>query len=151
MFNAETFEMKRTGYLSIREAAVRYEVSRAKLHRLVQLGRLQATKDPRDERVTLLKTEDLESLFQFPLYKVEDMEYRAGTQKATESAGRLTAELRDRINGVRGRIAAGGGIAQDSVEIIRQEREKRGQQIDTAAFGNEGEYDTLRGEGDSRS
>ena len=143
--------MKRSGYLSIREAAVRYEVSRAKLHRLVQLGRLQASKDPRDERVTLLRTEDLESLFQFPLYKGEDMKYQAGAHKTTEVAGRLTAELRQRIDGVRGRIAPGGGFAPDSVEIIRQERGNRSRQISDAVFGDEGEYDRYRREGDSSS
>ena len=38
-------EGKRPGYLMIKEAAARYDVSRAKLHRLIGLGRLHTVKD----------------------------------------------------------------------------------------------------------
>ena len=51
--------MKRPGYMTIREASATYSVSRTKVHRLIGVGRLRATKDPRDERVTLIPVEDL--------------------------------------------------------------------------------------------
>jgi hypothetical protein len=123
----------------IREAAVRYGVSRAKLHRLVQLGRLATKRDPRDERVTLLRTEQLETLFRFPSKEAEDMRYRTGaeTENVAEAYGRLTPELRTRIDVLRERISGGRRLPGDSADIIREEREKRSQQVFEAAFGFE--------------
>ena len=56
----------RPGFLTIKEAAVRYQVSRAKLHRLVRAGRVHSEKDPRDERATLLRTEEPGGVFRVP-------------------------------------------------------------------------------------
>ena len=121
--------MKRPGYMMIKEAAARYEVSRAKLHRLVRLGRLRTSKDRRDERITLLRTDDLEELFRFPLGEDEDMEYGTEDTNSTRGAGRLTAEACASMDALRMRIAGGRKLAKDSVDIIREERERRSQQL----------------------
>jgi hypothetical protein len=118
----------------IKEAAARYEVSRAKLHRLVKLGRLQTFKDPRDERATLLRVQDLETLFRFPQEEVEDMGFRTGATADERSAGRLTPELCARMDAMRERISKGRTFP-DSAEIIRKERDKRTLQIEQAAHG----------------
>ena len=123
--------------MMIKEAAVRYSVSRAKLHRLVQLGRLRTAKDPRDERVTLLRTEDVEALFRFPQEEEGDVRYQTGTTDMAEIPGKITPEWRARIDALRERIRARRQFTTDSVEIIREEREKRTQQILRAAFGEE--------------
>ena len=128
--------MRRPGYMIIKEAAVRYGVSRTKLHRLVKQGRLRTSKDPRDERVTLLSTEDVESALGFSGEEGNDMAYI----DSTENAGRLTPELLARMEALRERITARGEFSQDSVEIIREEREKRSRQVYDAVFG-EGRYD----------
>ena len=131
----EGVEQMRKGYLSVKEAAVRYEVSRAKLHRLIQFGRLQTEKDPRDERVTLLRAEELEALFRFPSEEeVEEMSYDTETTYAGEATGRLTAELRAKVDAVRMRVAGGRTLAGESATIIREERERRGRQLYDAAF-----------------
>jgi hypothetical protein len=122
--------------MMIKEAAVRYGVSRTKLHRLVTQGRLRTAKDPRDERVTLLSTEDVESALRFSGEEGNDMAYI----DTTENGGRLTPELLARMAALRGRIAARGKFSQDSAEIIREEREKRSRQVYDAVFG-EGRYD----------
>ena len=134
--------MKRPGYMMVKEAAVRYGVSRAKLHRLVRLGRLQTAKDPRDERATLLRTEDLEALFRFPAKGDEDMSYHTRTTNVMKTSGRLTGEWRERLDALRVRISAGRRFAPDSAEIIRQERERRTRQINRAVFGDEDEGDS---------
>ena len=137
--------MNRPGYIMIREAAARYGVSRAKLHRLVQLRRLKASKDPRDERVTLVRTEDLDQLFRFPLEDNEETMY--STDKSSEaSTGHLTAELCARMDSLRRRVSAGKRFTTESAEIIREEREKRTRQLYDAISGD-GEYDrTLESE-----
>jgi hypothetical protein len=91
-------ERKRPGYLMIKEAAARYDVSRAKLHRLIGLGRLRTVKDPRDERVTLLRTEELEKLFRFGREEETPMEYGTATTHEEHVPGRLTAELRAKMD-----------------------------------------------------
>ncbi len=128
--------MRRPGYMMIKEAAVRYGVSRTKLHRLVTQGRLRTAKDPRDERVTLLSTEDVESVLGFSDGEGNDMAYTDNT----ETAGRLTPELLARITALREQVAARGKLPQDSADIIREEREKRSRQVYDAVFG-EGRYD----------
>lgn len=111
--------------MTIKEAAATYQVSRAKLHRLIRLGRLPTEKDPRDERATLLKAVDLESLFRFSGEEaVEDIRARTGL---------LTAELRARIDALRVRLAAG----EDSVDIIRAARERRSADVYDASAGRE--------------
>ena len=128
--------MKRPGYMMIKEAAVRYGVSRAKLHRLIQLGRLRTAKDPRDERVTLVQTEDVEALFRFPREEeVGDMGYRTGTYDTSEPAGRLTPELTARMDALRMRVSGGRTFPDDSAEIIREERERRNREIERAVSG----------------
>ena len=126
--------MDRPGYMMIKEAAAQYRVSRAKIHRLIQVGRLPTTKDPRDERVTLLKTEDLEALFRFPEEEVEEMGSEAARTEEI-AGGRLTAELAARMDAVRKSVARGRKFS-DSVEIIREEREKRARQVDEAVLGS---------------
>ncbi len=120
--------MKRPGYIMIRETAVRYGVSRAKLHRLVQLGRLEAAKDPRDERVTLLRTEDLDQFFHFPREEGEEMTYPAPRSNEA-GAGRLTPKLRARMDALRNRVSGGKRFTTDGAEIIREEREKRTRRV----------------------
>ena len=131
---AEMRAVKRPGYMMIKAAAVRYSVSRAKLHRLVQLGRLRTAKDPRDERVTLLRTEDVEALFRFTGEEVPEMRYETGNT-GEAAAGRITTELAASMDALRNRISGGRRLPQDSVEIIRKERDKRTQQIEEAIFG----------------
>ena len=121
----------------IKEAAVQYNVSRAKLHRLVQLGRLRATKDPRDERVTLLRSEDVAALFKFPQQEADDMVYRSEADDNTESYGKVTAELAARMDDVRIRVAQDGRLSGDSVDIIREERDRRASEIDGAGVGDD--------------
>ena len=121
----------------IKEAAARYNVSRAKLHRLIGLGRLRTAKDPRDERVTLLRTEELEELFRFGREEASPMEYRTATTHEEHVPGRLTAGLMARMDDLRWRISKGRKSASDSVDIIREEREKRSRQVYRAAFGKE--------------
>ena len=131
----EGVKQQRKGYLSVKEAAVHYEVSRAKLHRLIQFGRLQTEKDPRDERVTLLRAEELEALFRFPSEEdVEEMSYDTRTTNDGEVAGRLTAELRAKVDALRKRAAGGRTLAGESAAIIREERERRGRQLYDTAF-----------------
>ena len=129
--------MKRPGYMMIKEAAVQYNVSRAKLHRLVQLGRLRATKDPLDERVTLLRSEDVEALFKFPQQEGYDVVYRTRSDENGESDGKMTAELAARMDAVRIRVAKGGRMGGDSVDIIREERDRRAREIDGAGVGDD--------------
>jgi hypothetical protein len=126
--------MQRPGYLNVKDAAQRYGVSRAKLHRLIKMGRLRATKDPRDERVTLLRIEEVESLFRFPLNAAQSREFNEAESAGVEP-GRITSEWLAQLDALRERISGGKRLPQDSVEIIREEREKRSQQLYQAVFG----------------
>ena len=129
--------MGRYGYMSIKEAAADYEVSRSKLHRLIQLGRLRTSGDPRDERVTLLRTEDLEKQFQFPIEDIVEIQYRTRKVEAPMPAGRITEEWCSRADTLRMRMRISGGrrLPGDSAEIIRQERLRRDRAVDHATFG----------------
>ena len=129
----------RQGYMSIKEAAVRYRVSRAKLHRMIRHDRLETAKDPRDERATLLRTEDLEALFRFPAEEEEAVTYDRSRAYESAVAGRLTADLRARVDAMRVRIAGGKPLAGDSAAVIREEREKRSRHIEEALGGAGGE------------
>lgn len=124
--------MQRPGYLNLKDAAQRYGVSRTKLHRLIKMGRLRATKDPRDERVTLLRTEEVESLFRFPL---DTGQSRESNEAAAVEPGRITSEWLSQLDALRERISGGKRLPQDSAEIVRQERERRSQQLYQALFG----------------
>lgn len=144
--------MGRPGYMNVKEAAQHYGVSRAKLHRLIRQGRLRTARDPRDERVTLLRAEDLEVLFTFHQEGVSSgigqSEEGPATQPPARRPGQITQELMDRLDALRKRIAAemGGIQDRDSVEIIREERELRSKQLYEAAFGKPEQ----EGSGDSR-
>jgi excisionase family DNA binding protein len=120
------------GFLSIKEAAVQYDVSRAKVHRLIRAGQLRARKDPRDRRVTLLLQDELDRLFDIPEDTTrDDMNY-----ETTETTGRLTSETRARVDALRGRMAARGTArAFDSTAIIRAERERRSVELGGAVVG----------------
>ena len=113
--------------MMIKEVAAKYNVSRAKLHRLVRLGKLQTAKDPRDDRITLLREDEVDALLRFPRGEAADMFNR---DRAGESYGRVTGELAARMDEVRARIAQSGSLRGDSVEIIREERERRVSEID---------------------
>ena len=123
--------MKRPGYMNVKEAARRFDVSRAKLHRLISLGQLQTRNDPRDERVTLLRIEDLEALFRFPI----ERENQTSIADASESSGHLTADSCARMDALRIHAFAGQPLPDDSTNIIRKEREKRCLQIEQAVVG----------------
>ena len=120
------------GFLSIKEAAVQYDVSRAKVHRLIRGGQLRARKDPRDRRVTLLLQDELDRLFDIPEDTTrDDMNY-----ETTETTGRLTSEMRARVDALRGRMAARvGAHVVDSAAIIRAERERRSVELGDAVIG----------------
>ena len=121
----------------IKEATATYGVSRAKIHRLISRGRLTAMDDPRDERVKLLRKEDLEALFQL------GAEERSPVECDTEQAvGRVTSERAARMDTVRERIAASGVKLPDSTMIIREERDRRSQHLYETATG----IDTERSE-----
>ena len=120
------------GFLSIKEAAVQYAVSRAKVHRLIRAGQLRARKDPRDRRVTLLLQDELDRLFDIHEDTTrDDMNY-----ETTETTGRLTSEMRARVDALRGRMAARGTARiVDSAAIIRAERERRTVELGDAVVG----------------
>ena len=73
------------------------------------------------------------------------MVYDTGTGNMAEATGRLSQEWRDRVDGLRMRMSGGEGTRFDSVEIIREHREKRARDVHEAAFG-QGE----EGNGDGR-
>ena len=60
------YTQRKAEYLNIRDAALKYEVSRSKLHRLVHSGQLRVQTDPRDGRTSLLNTAELETFFSAP-------------------------------------------------------------------------------------
>ena len=122
--------MERDGFMMIKEAAATYSVSRAKIHRLIKHGRLTAIEDPRDERVKLLRKEELDALFQ--LYTEEANEVRYDTAQAI---GRITPEVAAGMDAVRERIAASGVRLPDSTGIIREERDKRSRHLYEVAAG----------------
>jgi len=123
----------RKGYLSIKEAAVRYEVSRGKVHRLIQSGRLETQKDPRDRRVTLLRPDELDRLLNLPGNGMgDDMNNEMTSTELKEATGWLTGELRSRVDALRLRVAGRTVGVVDSTAIIREERERRSRELDDA-------------------
>ena len=129
--------MERTGYLMIKEAAALYNVSRGKLHRLVKQGRVRTASDPRDERATLLHIEDLDHLFEFSEEAAREMKYNSWVGSRIEGTGRLTQELADQMDELRKRISGGKRSPVDSVDVIREEREKRSRHLDRVVFGKD--------------
>ena len=126
------YDRRHRGFLSIKEAAVQYAVSRAKVHRLIRAGELRARKDPRDRRVTLLLQDELDRLFDIADDTTrDDMDY-----ETIETTGRLTSEMRARVDALRGRMAARvGSHAADSTAIVRAERERRTTELGDAVVG----------------
>lgn len=138
--------------MSVKEAAARYDVSRAKLHRLVQLGRLNTEKDPRDERVTLLRGDELESLFRFPSEDVQEepaeevsdavdasgtAELETETDDTAGHEGRLTAKLRAQADELRRRVAGRLNPASGSGVMIGEQRDRRGEHLRGVVFGKD--------------
>ena len=126
------YDHRHKGFLTINEAAVQYSVSRAKVHRLIRAGQLRAREDPRDRRVTLLPQDELKRLFEIS----EEMTRGHVNYDTTNTTGRLTAEMRARVDAIRGRMAARGvDRVTDSAAIIRAERERRGAELGDAVIG----------------
>ena len=122
--------------MNIKEAATRYEVSRAKLHRMIRTGRLEAVDDPRDERATLLRADELEALFRFPV------EADVTSEHGARATGVVTAEARARLDAIRARIAPSGRRAEDSVDMVREGRERRSAEVYRASTSaDEGNFD----------
>ena len=122
--------MGRDGFMMIKEAAATYSVSRAKIHRLIRRGRLTAIEDPRDERVKLLRKEDLDALFQLHAEEGDKVGYYAH-----QTIGRITPEVAARMDAVRERIAASGVRLPDSARIIREERGRRSRRLYEVSTG----------------
>ena len=108
-------------YRSIKEAAVAYQVSRTKIHRLVKSGVVRATKDPRDERVTLVNLDDLDTRFLG--------ENAMEMMSMANVVGFATMEKLNTMTAIRERSAV-YGIRSDSTEILRQERDTRSRELD---------------------
>ena len=140
-------------YLNIKEASVQYNVSRGKLHSLINLGHLHTEPDPRDGRARLLSSQELEELFGLtggdPLTEGDTTEGDSLTGGGTTggdsltggdttegdtmykspytayTTGRLTSLARGRLDALRRRVTVTGKRATDSVEIIREMRAER--------------------------
>ena len=123
------YKPRQKSYLNIKEAAAQYEVSRAKLHRMIRDGRLAAIKDSHDERATLVKIDDLDEMFRLP---AEGTMYREISSVVNASVSVLTAERAARMDELRDRIARRVGLVEDSVEVLRREREHRGAELTEA-------------------
>ena len=125
------YKQQKKKYLNIREASVLYDISRAKLHRLIRSGRLRTETDPRDERATLLSAEELEALFQ--IRREDDMDTSkyatSGGFGMNYGAGRLTGDARVRVDALRMRVSGGKRVVGDSVDILREARDERSAQL----------------------
>ena len=104
-------------HLNIREASVRYNVSRAKLHNLISQGHLHTEPDPRDGRARLISSHELKELF--GLIEGDTM------NKSAYTTGRLTSSARGRLDTLRRRVSMTDKRATDSVEIVREMRAER--------------------------
>ena len=113
-------------YLSIKEAAVAYRVSRTKIHRLVKSGVVRSSGDPRDDRITLVSVDDLDSRFLGET--VMDM------NSAATLAGIATADKLNRMNAIRA-DGASAGVGSDTTEILRAERAGRSRELDARSMG----------------
>jgi hypothetical protein len=113
-------------YLSIKEAAVAYRVSRTKIHRLVKSGAVRSTGDPRDDRKTLVSVDDLDNRFHGET--VMDM------NSAATLVGVATADKLNKMNTIRASGAA-AGAGSDSTEILREVRAARSRELDARSIG----------------
>jgi hypothetical protein len=119
-------EVSSKKYLSIKEAAVAYRVSRTKIHRLVKSGVVRSSSDPRDDRITLVSVDDLDSRFHGET--VMDM------NNAATLAGVATADKLNRMNAIRAGGAA-AGVGSDSTEILREARAGRSSELGARSAG----------------
>ncbi len=119
-------EVSAKKYLSIKEAAVAYRVSRTKIHRLVKSGAVRSSSDPRDDRITLVSVDDLDSRFHGET--VMDM------NSAATLVGVATADKLNRMNAIRAGGAA-AGIGSDSTEILREARAGRSSELGARSMG----------------
>jgi hypothetical protein len=126
--------MQQEEYTSISAAAKKYGVSRAKVHRLIQQGKVGTAEDPRDARVTLVWDGDVrKALGAGGAYapraagaaEVRDGGALAMAERYTAGTGTLTAEQRRRVDALRARLARGSLSGEDSVDVIRRMREER--------------------------
>ena len=108
-------------YLSIKEAAVAYRVSRTKIHRLVKKGAVRSAGDPRDDRKTLVSVDDLDSRFLGET--VMDI------NNAATLAGIATADRLNRMNAIRASVAT-AGVGSDSTDLLREARAARSGELD---------------------
>ena len=108
-------------YLSIKEASVAYRVSRTKIHRLVKSGAVRSTGDPRDDRITLVSVDDLDSRFLGET--VMDI------NNAATLAGIATADRLNRMNAIRASVAT-AGVGSDSTDLLREARAARSGELD---------------------
>ena len=108
-------------YLSIKEASVAYRVSRTKIHRLVKSGAVRSADDPRDDRITLVSVDDLESRFLGET--VMDI------NNAATLAGIATADRLNRMNAIRASVAT-AGVGSDSTDLLREARAARSGELD---------------------
>ena len=111
-------------YLSIKEAAVAYRVSRTKIHRLVKSGAVRSADDPRDDRITLVSVDDLDSRFRGET--VMEM------NSATTLVGVATADKLNRMNAIR---TGGTTVGSNSTEILREARAGRSSELDVRSMG----------------
>ena len=107
-------------YLSIKEAAVAYRVSRTKIHRLVKSGAVHSSSDPRDDRITLVSVDDLDSRFRGET--VMDM------NSAATLVGVATADKLNRMNAIRASGAV-ASVGSDSTELLREARAVRSSEL----------------------
>jgi hypothetical protein len=114
-------EVDSNKYLSIREASVAYQVSRTKIHRLVKNGVIRAANDPRDDRITLVSIEDLDTRF----HGENVMEIGS----TASVVGIATTNKLDRMNAIR-ETTTTYGVGSDSTEMLREEREIRSGELD---------------------
>ncbi len=123
------YTQRKAEYLNIRDAALKYEVSRSKLHRLVHSGQLRVQTDPRDGRTSLLNTAELETFFSAPEGAVShkgDGSLEPVTHQA--NIGYLSAEARARIDELRVRANGGRQLSVSSEDIIKEARGSRTQE-----------------------
>ena len=120
-------EVSHHKYLSIKAAAVAYRVSRTKIHRLVKSGVVRSSSDPRDDRITLVSVDDLDSRFHGET--VMDM------NSAATLVGVATADKLNRMNAIRSRDAV-AGVGSDSTEILREARAGRSRELGARSTGD---------------
>ncbi len=133
--------MSTQGYISITGAARKYGVSRAKVARLIEKESLPTERDPRDARARVVREADIARLLGVPVEygqgapaagEVRDRGALAVADRYIAGTGRLTARQRAQVDALRARFARGRG-GEDSVDVIRRERDRRARALDGGA------------------